>query len=52
MLVAQVAVGFHPQRAAVLMAEPPGDCRNVHASFNAARGEQMAQIVMRIGARR
>jgi hypothetical protein len=28
------------------VAEPAGDGRNVNAALNAARGEQMAQIVM------
>ena len=45
MLVAEVAVNFHGQRAAVLVAEPAGDGGNVNAALNAAGGEQMAQIV-------
>jgi hypothetical protein len=39
-LVSQVAVGFHAQRAAVLMSKPAGNGRNVHAGFNAAGGKQ------------
>ena len=39
MLVAEVAVNFHGQRAAVFVAEPAGDGRDVNAALNAARGE-------------
>ena len=39
MLVAEVAVNFHRQRAAVFVAEPSGDGRNVNAALNAAGGE-------------
>ena len=46
-LAPQVAVGFHCQRAAVFVSEPAGDGRNVHAAFDAARCEQVPQIVMR-----
>ena len=46
MLVAEMAVNFHGQRAAVFVAEPSGDGRDVNAALNAAGGEQMAQIVM------
>ena len=46
-LVAQVAVGFHAQHAAVLMPQPARDRRNVHAGLDTARGKQMAQIVVR-----
>ena len=45
--VAEVAVGFHRQRAAVFVAEPARDGGDVHAGFNAARREKMAQIVVR-----
>ena len=46
-LAAQVPVGFHCQRAAVLVSKPARNGRNVHAAFDAARCEQMPQIVMR-----
>ena len=39
-------VGFHRECAAVLVTEPAGDCRDVHARFNAAGCEQMPQIVV------
>ena len=45
-LAPQVAVGFHCQRAAVFVPKPAGDSWNVHAAFDAARREQMAQVVM------
>ena len=38
-LAAQVAIGFHSQRAAVFVSKPPGNGRNVHAAFDAARCE-------------
>ena len=41
MLVAQVAVGFHRQRTAVFVAEPAGNCWNVHARFDATGGKQV-----------
>jgi len=39
MLVAEMAVNFHGQRAAVFVAEPAGYGRNVNAALNAAGGE-------------
>jgi hypothetical protein len=42
MTVAQVTVHPASQRASVFMAQPPGNGRNVHSRFNAARREQMA----------
>ena len=45
-LAPEVAVGFHCQRAAVFVSEPPGNGRNVHTTFNAARCKQVPQIVM------
>ncbi len=45
-LSAQVAVGFHRQRAAVLVSDPAGDGRDINATLNAGSGEQMPQIVM------
>ena len=46
MLIAQMTVGFHAQRAAVLVPKPAGDRWNVNASLNAACCEQMAQVMM------
>ena len=46
MLVAEMAVNLHRQRAAVLVSKPPGDGGNVNAALNAAGGKQMPQIVM------
>ena len=46
MLVAEMAIDFHGQRATVFVAEPAGDGRDVNAALNATGGEQMAQIVM------
>jgi hypothetical protein len=45
-LVSQVAVRFHAQRPAVPMAQPARDGWDVHAGFDAARGEQVAQVVV------
>src|SRR6266699_4756007 len=42
----QMTVRFHCQRAAVLVSKPPGNGRNIHAAFNAARREQVPQVVM------
>ena len=39
MLVAEMAVNFHGQRAAVLVAKPAGDGGNVNAALNAPGGE-------------
>ena len=46
MLVAQVAVGFHRQCAAVFVAEPPADGGNIHTRLDATSCKQVAQIVM------
>ena len=46
MLVAKVAVGLHRQRTTVLVPKPARNRWDVHARFNAACGEQVAQIVM------
>ena len=45
-LASQMPVSFHCQRAAVLVSKPAGDGRNVHAAFDAARSEQVPQVVM------
>jgi len=42
-----MTVGFHTQCAAILMPQPTRNGRNVHASLDAAGGEQMAQVVVR-----
>src|SRR5882757_6068504 len=42
-----MSINFHRQRAAILVAEPATDCRYINARFNATRGEQVAQIMMR-----
>ena len=47
MLIAQMTVSFHAQRAAVLVPKPSGDGWNVNTSLNAACCKQMAQVVMR-----
>ena len=46
MTVAQMAIDAHRQRTAVFVAKPARYGRNVNASFNAARGEQVAQVVV------
>jgi hypothetical protein len=45
-MVAQMTVGFHAKRATVLVAKPPRHRGNVHARLDAARGEQMPQVVV------
>ena len=47
MLVAQVTIGLHSQRATVLVAKPTTDCRNINARLNAPGSKQMPQIVVR-----
>ena len=46
-LAPQMPVRFHCQRAAVFVSEPARNGRNIHAAFDAARREQMPQVVMR-----
>ena len=46
MFVAQMSVGFHGQRPAVLVTQPARNSRNVHAGFNTAGGKQMAEIMV------
>lgn len=46
-LTPQVAIGFHRNCPAVFVPEPTRDSRNVHARFDAARGVQVPEIVMR-----
>ncbi len=47
MILTQVSVRFHAQRAAVFVPQPPRDGRNIHATLDANRRKKMAQIVMR-----
>lgn len=42
MFVAEVAVGFHGEGAAVFVAEPTGDGRDVNVAFDATGGEEVA----------
>ena len=44
--VSQMSVGFHAQCAAILMSEPTRHRRDVHASLDAARSEQMPQVMV------
>ncbi len=46
-LVAQVAIHAHGQRATVFVSQPSAHRRNVHAAFNVACRGQMTQIVVR-----
>jgi hypothetical protein len=46
-LTPQVTVGFHCQRAAVLVSKPARDGWNIHAALYAPRCKQVPQIVMR-----
>jgi hypothetical protein len=41
-LIPQMTVDLHGQRAPVPMAQPAAHGGHVHARFNAARGEQVA----------
>ena len=45
-ILTQVAVCFHAQRAAVFVPEPPRYSRNVHATLDANRRKKMTEIVM------
>lgn len=47
MVLAQVSVCFHAQRAAVFMSKPARDSGNVHTALDADRREEMAEVVMR-----
>ena len=44
--IPQVAIRFHRERAAVLVAQPPRNGRDVYARFNTAGREIMPHIVM------
>src|SRR5262249_18996561 len=47
MFTSQMAVGFHCQSTAVFVPKPAGNGRNIDARFNAPRGKQMSEIVVR-----
>lgn len=47
MLVAQVAVNSHQERAAIRVSEPAGDGGDVDAVLDAGGGENIAEVVMR-----
>ena len=44
--VSQMSINFHPQRAAILVTKPAGNCGNIHTALDAPRREQVSQIVM------
>ena len=46
MLLPEVPVSAHCQCAAVLVPEPPADCRYVHSGFDARGREKMPKVVM------
>ena len=46
MLIAQMTVGAHGQRATVLVAQPARDRRNVHTGLDTARGKQVPQVMV------
>jgi hypothetical protein len=46
MLVTYVAINLHCQCSTVEVAKQETDCGNVHARFDAARGEHLAQVVV------
>ncbi len=47
MSIPQMTVGLHCQHSAIFMPQPLCNGWNVHAGFDAPRGEQVSQIVMR-----
>jgi len=46
MLIPQMAIDPHCQRAAVFVAKPSAHRRNVHARFDAARGKEVPEVVV------
>jgi len=46
MAVCQVKVHPAKKRPAVTVAKPAGRCGHIHAAFNAARGEHVAEVVV------
>src|SRR4051812_3239326 len=46
-ILSEVAVCTHRQRAAVGMSKPSRYGRNIHAALNASRGEKVSEIVVR-----
>ena len=47
MLIAQMTINFHGQRAAVFMTEPAAHCGNINTRLDAKCRKKMPQIVMR-----
>lgn len=45
-LLAQVAINPHRKGAAVLVAEPSADGRDVHAGLDASGGEEVPEVVV------
>ena len=46
MLIAQMAINFHRQSAAVFVTEPARNRWHINAAFNAPRGKQVAQVMV------
>lgn len=46
MLLAEVAIGLHGKGAAIGMAQPPRDGRNIDARLDATGGEKVPEIVV------
>src|SRR3989441_223780 len=46
MVIAKVAVNFHCQCAAVFVAQPPADGRNINAGFNTPGCEKVTEVVV------
>ena len=47
MVLTQVSVRFHAQRAAIFVPEPARNSGNIYAALDANRRKKMAKIVMR-----
>ena len=45
-ILAQMPVRFHAQRAAILMTKPTRDRRNIHSALDANGREEMPEVVM------
>src|SRR4030095_6118146 len=45
-LIAQMTIDLHGQRAAIFVSKPTADCWNVNARLNASRSKEMTQVVM------
>jgi hypothetical protein len=46
MLIAKVAVRLHSQRSPILVTQPAGNGRNIHAALDASGCEEMAEVVV------